>query len=195
MGREQRSKPSFFKVLSNEGFTRQLRLPIVFVQKYDEILAENTILRASSGESWAVKLEHVEDHRYFTRGWSKFAEDLGLRMGEFLVFWSAAKSTFDVSVYGIRGCARVISNCKSEFGSSYSDKEVETLSIFTKHSLSEVETLSIFTKHSHRDVSNKRVKTSSLEKDEGRNPLNVDRSSPLYIEIVLKHHHVSRAPL
>lgn len=85
-------------MLSNEGFTRQLRLPIVFVQKYGEIFAENVIIRASSGESWVVKLEHIEYDKYFTR------EVMGLTTGEFLMFWLAAKSTFEVSVYRISGC-------------------------------------------------------------------------------------------
>ncbi|KZV54549.1 hypothetical protein F511_01347 [Dorcoceras hygrometricum] len=148
-----REKYNQHKVLSNEGFTRRLRLPIAFMRKHGEILAENVLLRASSGESWVVKLEHIEDANYFTLGWSKFADDLGLRIGEFLVFFLAEKSTFDVSLFGISGCERAISNHKSGFGT---DERVEI-----------------------------------LEKE----ARNVDRSSPLYFEMVLKKHHISRVHL
>ncbi|XP_073044887.1 uncharacterized protein [Primulina eburnea] len=130
MAEERRSKPSFFKVLLNEDFTLQLRLPAAFVQKHGNILHENAVLGASSGESWVVKLEHIGEYEkcHFTRGWPKFAKDLGLKMGEFLVFWLVGKSTFDVLVFGISGCERVISNFNSEFESSDSDEEVQILS-------------------------------------------------------------------
>ncbi|XP_073122417.1 B3 domain-containing protein At3g06220-like [Henckelia pumila] len=150
-GSSQPSKPSFFKVLIDQDFTRQLRLPTVFVREHKESLAEKAVIRASSGESWVVKLEHTDDGKYFTRGWSKFAEDMRLEMGEFLVFWFAGNSTFDVLVYRISGCCRrVVSSGEKA------------------------------------DVSNKRVKiTGSLEKD----------GSPLYFEIVLGKHHLSRVCL
>lgn len=99
------------------------------MQKHGELLPENAVLRASSGKSWAVKLEHTEDEEcYFTHGWPKFVEDLGLRMGEFMLFWLSGKSIIHVSVYGISGCEREISNRKSESESSDYAEEVEILS-------------------------------------------------------------------
>ncbi|XP_073288882.1 B3 domain-containing protein REM5-like isoform X2 [Primulina huaijiensis] len=186
MAEERRSKPSFFKVLFNENFTLQLRLPTAFVQKHGDILHENAVLGASSGESWVVKLEHSEEYEkcYFTRGWPKFAKDLGLKMGEFLLFLLVGKSTFDVLVYGISGCERVISNCNSEFESSDSDEEVQILSKdYT------------FAARGNHDMSNKRAKTSILEKEVTKSPGNVDRLSPLYFEKVLKTYHRSRVSL
>ncbi|XP_075510074.1 B3 domain-containing protein REM17-like isoform X1 [Primulina tabacum] len=182
----RRSKPSFFKVLFSEDFTRQLRLPTAFVKKHGELLPENAVLRASSGKSWAVKLEHTEDEEcYFTQGWPKFVEDLGLRMGEFLLFRLAGKSIIHVSVYGISGCEREISDCKSEFESSDSAEEVEILSADCG-----------LAKRSYRaEAKNKRAKTSFLEEKAARNHGNVDYSSPLYFEIVLKKHHRSRVSL
>ncbi|KAL0405457.1 UNVERIFIED_CONTAM: B3 domain-containing protein REM16 [Sesamum latifolium] len=90
-------------------------LPPNFVQKYGEILPQNVRLRTSSGETWNVEMEQVEENKYyFTGGWTKFARDVGLGMGEFLVFsFNIGESTFDVSVYGISGCERVISPCNS----------------------------------------------------------------------------------
>ncbi|XP_073128628.1 B3 domain-containing protein REM5-like [Henckelia pumila] len=169
---ERLSKPSFFKVLFNECFTRQLRLPTAFVQKHGEMLAENAVLRGSSGKCWAVKLEHSGDEEcYFKVGWPKFAEDWGLRMGEFLVFWLAGKSTFDVWVFGINGCQReLISN---------SDSHEQVHNLHTHHA----------------QVSNKRRNTSVLEKEAARSPPKVDLSSPLYFEIVLKKYHKSRVGL
>ncbi|KAK4415550.1 B3 domain-containing protein REM16 [Sesamum alatum] len=127
MGRKSKSRPSFFKIMIKDVFTRHLRLPPYFVQKYGEVLPENVRLRSSSGETWNVEIEQMnEDEHFFTRGWSKFAQDVGLKMGEFMVFWfNTGDSTFDVSVYGISGCERRISACNSPVDRSDPDEEMK----------------------------------------------------------------------
>ncbi|KAK6129031.1 hypothetical protein DH2020_037228 [Rehmannia glutinosa] len=110
MGRKPKSRPSFFKVMIKD-FTSHMQLPPEFIRKYGEILPKITKLRtSSSGEAWNVELEKMEEENYcFTRGWTKFAKDVGVKLGEFLVFWfDIGKSTFDVSIYGISGCERQI---------------------------------------------------------------------------------------
>ncbi|KAK6154901.1 hypothetical protein DH2020_009149 [Rehmannia glutinosa] len=101
-------------------FTCNMQLPPEFVRKYGEFLPENTKLRTNSEETWNVELEKMEEEHYcFTRGWTKFANGVGLKLGEFLVFWfSIGKSTFDVSIYGTSGCERQISACNSPFDGS-----------------------------------------------------------------------------
>ncbi|XP_073147787.1 B3 domain-containing protein Os03g0212300-like isoform X2 [Henckelia pumila] len=108
MARNQKSMPSFFKVLINEDFNRQLRLPPAFTKEWGEILPKSLAqLRTGSGTMWDVKLEKLEDQNYyFSGGWSKFCEDAGLAIGEFLVFWYSGRAVFDVSVYGINACVR-----------------------------------------------------------------------------------------
>ncbi|KAK6129033.1 hypothetical protein DH2020_037230 [Rehmannia glutinosa] len=110
MGRKPKSRPSFFKVMIKD-FTCHMQLPPEYVRKYGEILPENMKLRTSSGETWNVELEKIDEENYcLTRGWTKFAKDVGLKLGEFLVFWfDIGKSTFDVSIYGTKGCERQIS--------------------------------------------------------------------------------------
>lgn len=82
------------------------RLPIDFVHMYGKILSKRSRLVTSSGETWGVKLELVEDEYCFTRGWDQFVEDLELGRGEYLLFTciNVDKSEFRVTVYGICGC-------------------------------------------------------------------------------------------
>ena len=79
------------------------RLPPDFTGKYGRILPENVKISISSGESWEVRIEQMEDeHYYFTKGWNKFVKDLDLNIFELIVFWfDLSSSTFDVAVYGI----------------------------------------------------------------------------------------------
>ncbi|KAL3616463.1 hypothetical protein CASFOL_039853 [Castilleja foliolosa] len=104
-----KQKPSFFKVLIFD-FTRKLLIPPAFARDYEENLrGENFTLRISSGQTWSVKMVKKEDDKYeFTVGWNKFAKDVGLKMGEFLVFSLVAKSKFDVSVFAVTHCQRQI---------------------------------------------------------------------------------------
>ncbi|PIM99217.1 hypothetical protein CDL12_28293 [Handroanthus impetiginosus] len=127
MGRKPKSRPSFYKVIFNE-LTNHLRLPHVFVQKYRENLPKSAKLRISSGETWNVELEDMGDEEFcFTRGWTKFSADIGLKMWEFLVFYfNVGNSTFDVSVYGPSGCERQIST--RDKGSDSDEDEVVLLS-------------------------------------------------------------------
>ncbi|KAG8384484.1 hypothetical protein BUALT_Bualt04G0122500 [Buddleja alternifolia] len=105
MGRKLKDQPSFFKILITENYYRKLRLPSFFVEQYRNILPEDAKFRISSGETWDVRLERMDDDDYyFTQGWKKFTKDSELKRFEFLVFWFNRKSTFEVSSYGLHGC-------------------------------------------------------------------------------------------
>ncbi|KAL3813567.1 hypothetical protein ACJIZ3_014835 [Penstemon smallii] len=113
------SRNSFFKVMINENFTRELQLPPAFVRLHAEILPVNAKLRISSGETWNVKLEQTDDGRYFfTRGWNKFVKYVGLELGEFVMFTLSGNSVYDVTVFGINQCDR-----KIDFSDSDPDEE------------------------------------------------------------------------
>ncbi|KZV49751.1 hypothetical protein F511_24212 [Dorcoceras hygrometricum] len=133
MGTNPKSRPSFFKVLINDDFNRQLRLPPAFVKKWGEILPQfHAQLRASSGKMWDVKLEKHEDQSYyFAGGWVKFCEDLGLSIGEFLVFWYSGRAIFDVSVYGISGCGRETTAINDPVKDSDPDEAVNRAPVVT----------------------------------------------------------------
>ncbi|KAL0343607.1 UNVERIFIED_CONTAM: hypothetical protein Sangu_1248100 [Sesamum angustifolium] len=154
------------------------RLPLVFSQRYGSALHGSVRLRTSSGKIWFVKLEQKdEDERYcFTRGWSKFAEMIGLEMGEFLVFRFVGGSMFDVSVYGVHGCEREIPGAGFQVEDSDPDEQVEL---------------------SKDDVSNviKKKPSSAGNTHTSESDRSPKETSPLYFEIRLKMHHKSRVSL
>ncbi|KAK4393362.1 hypothetical protein Sango_1807000 [Sesamum angolense] len=166
-------RPSFFKILIVD-FTRRLRVPPVFSKRYGSALGGSVRLRTSAGKIWFVKLEQKdEDERYcFTRGWKKFAEDVGLEMGEFLVFRFVGGSMFDVSVYGAHGCEREIPGPGFQVEDSDPDAQVE---------LSKDDVPNVIKKKRSR-AGNNRTSESDHSVEE----------SPLYFEILLKPHHRSR---
>ncbi|CAA0832760.1 B3 domain-containing protein [Striga hermonthica] len=95
---------SFYRIMCNHDFNSQLRLPPQFVKDHDEDLSEKVELFTESGDSWTVKIERIGPDRYFTDGWSRFAEDYNLKSMEFLVFRLTGRSKFEVLVYDISGC-------------------------------------------------------------------------------------------
>ncbi|KAL0343603.1 UNVERIFIED_CONTAM: B3 domain-containing protein [Sesamum angustifolium] len=102
---------SFYKFLTADDFTSQLRLPPQFVKDYGENLSGNAKLHTESGDSWAVRIEQIGQQHFFTDGWTKFAQDLDLKFWEFLLFKFDGKSTFEVSVYGMSGCQKELHSC------------------------------------------------------------------------------------
>ncbi|KAL3839682.1 hypothetical protein ACJIZ3_024273 [Penstemon smallii] len=116
---ESVSRNSFFKVMINKNFTRELQIPPVFIRLHAEILPIKAKLRISSGETWDVKIEQTDDKRYFfTRGWNKFVKYFRLELGEFVLFTLSGNSIFDVIVFGINQCDRQI-----DFLDSHPDEE------------------------------------------------------------------------
>ncbi|XP_057769548.1 uncharacterized protein LOC130989585 [Salvia miltiorrhiza] len=99
------TRPSFYKILMD--LPPKLLLPKGFTDKYGENLSERVRLRNKSGTSWNVRLEKMReegeetDAYYFTRGWTKFCNDVDLKTFEVLVFFYAENSTFDVTVYAV----------------------------------------------------------------------------------------------
>ncbi|KAL0377789.1 UNVERIFIED_CONTAM: hypothetical protein Sradi_3084400 [Sesamum radiatum] len=171
MGRKPNHTPSFFKIFIAHDFTRQLRLPPVFIQRYGGLLtAENVKLRISSGETWDVKLELMNNEQYyFTMGWTEFVEDIKLEKLEFLVFRLIGKSAFDVYVYGSLGCERQSfgQTCRAEdsgeFSSDYKCRKKK--------------------RSRTRFVENEGAGTDDESKSNNSNP---------YFETILKRHQVSR---
>lgn len=125
-----------------------------------------------------MKLEQKDEkERYcFTGGWNKFAEDVGLEMGEFLVFRFVGGSMFDVSVYGVHGCEREIPGAGFQVEDSDLDEQIE----LSKDDVPNV-------------IKKKRSRAGNTRTSESDRPL--EETTPLYLEIRLKPHHKSRVSL
>lgn len=117
-------------------FRSMQRLPPAFGQRYGSILPENAKLRINSGKTWDLKVEQMEDGQFcFTRGWENFVKDVGLEMGEFLVFRFVGKSMLDVSVYGTSACEREIPASSFQVEDSDPDEDHVELSKDCKYNV------------------------------------------------------------
>ncbi|KAL1195812.1 B3 domain-containing protein REM20 [Cardamine amara subsp. amara] len=96
--------PRFFKVFLSETSTESFGIPVDFMEHLPDPLPETVKLQGTGGGFWTVSLTKKRDCVYFTKGWSKFAEDHELKDGEFLTFVYDGKRNFEVSVYGRWGC-------------------------------------------------------------------------------------------
>ncbi|KAL1538928.1 B3 domain-containing protein-like protein isoform X2 [Salvia divinorum] len=94
------SKPAFYKILLE--LSSHLRLPQGFMEKYGKMLPKKVELKIGS-TIWKVMVEkqklEEEDHHFFTRGWTKFCQDVRPKIFELLVFSYVGRSTFLVTVY------------------------------------------------------------------------------------------------
>ena len=61
-------------------------------------------LRDRYGNQWPMKLENIENHRYFGEGWAKFVEDNSIEDGDFLFFQYNDNKAFDVKIIGKNEC-------------------------------------------------------------------------------------------
>ncbi|XP_064959575.1 B3 domain-containing protein REM16-like [Musa acuminata AAA Group] len=98
------TKRSFFKVLIAD-FSRKLSIPRKFVLHFKD-LPKDAKLKGPSGNLWNVKLKRSGDDVAFTGGWSKFAEDHLLELGDFLVFRYIGDSCFKVLVFDKTACEK-----------------------------------------------------------------------------------------
>ncbi|KAK4426343.1 hypothetical protein Salat_1402800 [Sesamum alatum] len=95
--------PSFFKPLIGDFWTK-VSIPVEFARRYKEILPGKVCLETESQESWAVKIEQVNERHCFMGGWSEFVKGNQLEEGDFLVFYFVGRSTFRVAIFSMDGC-------------------------------------------------------------------------------------------
>ncbi|GER35702.1 B3 domain-containing protein [Striga asiatica] len=116
---------SFYRIMCNHDFKSQLKLPRQFVMDHEEDLSEKVELFAESGV-WTVKIEKIGPDRFFTDGWSRFAEDYNLKSMEFLVFRLTGRSKFEVLVYNLSGCHKELHFLGNELNIVDDDDDYET---------------------------------------------------------------------
>ncbi|KAA8524999.1 hypothetical protein F0562_011363 [Nyssa sinensis] len=93
-------KPHFFKPLL-PGFHHELLIPISFLKYLNGQKCESGLLRSIQGD-WLVKI----NGRRFEDGWTKFAEDHDLQVGDFLVFRHEGDMVFHIMVFDSSTCQK-----------------------------------------------------------------------------------------
>jgi hypothetical protein len=68
---------------------------------------QETFLEDSSGQRWKVKVSILNDSFVLQEGWSAFASDHGLELGDFIIFNYIMGSHFEVHIYDKSACERL----------------------------------------------------------------------------------------
>ncbi|KAL9665427.1 hypothetical protein QQ045_020847 [Rhodiola kirilowii] len=77
----------FYRIITAQVTTRsKLRLPSKFVERYGENLPGFVYLQVPTGAKWRVEVKKKKDGVWFGKGWFRFAENLGVKYGHFLMF-------------------------------------------------------------------------------------------------------------
>ncbi|XP_062116048.1 uncharacterized protein LOC133830142 [Humulus lupulus] len=101
------SAASFFKVMFGEEFSTFLFLPPKFVNELSLMAGKIAILEDSCGEQWDVRVSRVEGSLAFQQGWSKFALDHDLKMGDFVLFLHITETHLVVKIYDSTSCEKL----------------------------------------------------------------------------------------
>ncbi|KAI3946042.1 hypothetical protein MKX01_024798 [Papaver californicum] len=106
-GRQNYSKPSFFKVMIGD-FKNKLKIPVNFIGNFNGTIPYDSILRSPSG-SWNVNVREEEDGGLsFRKGWPDFVEAHYLGHEDFVTMKYNGNSQFSVKLYGTNGCEKVL---------------------------------------------------------------------------------------
>ncbi|KAG6736524.1 hypothetical protein POTOM_060620 [Populus tomentosa] len=112
---------SFFKVLIGNQFLTVLvsakkcnlfplphkYFPPKFAPTVSSLNGQETFLEDSSGQRWKVKVSILNDSFVLQEGWSAFASDHGLELGDFIIFNYIMGSHFEVHIYDKSACERL----------------------------------------------------------------------------------------
>ncbi|KAG5234219.1 B3 domain-containing protein [Salix suchowensis] len=98
---------SFFKVLIGDMFSTILYFPPKFAPTVSSLNGQETFLEDSSGQRWKVKVSVLNDSFVLQEGWSEFASDHGLELGDFIIFNYIMGSHFEVHIYDKSACERL----------------------------------------------------------------------------------------
>ncbi|MCL7021942.1 hypothetical protein MKW94_021425 [Papaver nudicaule] len=106
MGTQQmQGRPSFFKVLIG-NFTKELRIPFNFIEKFNGKIPVDAILRSPSGRCWTVNVVEEENGLFFREGWPDFVRKHGLECDDFMTVKYLGNSQFKVKLYATNGCEK-----------------------------------------------------------------------------------------
>ncbi|KAJ4963850.1 hypothetical protein NE237_023789 [Protea cynaroides] len=105
MGRQPRTRPSFFKVLIAD-FSKRLKIPPGFVKHFKGKRPKKFILQSPNGKSWCVRMKKIKSSWFIQEGWERFVICHSLEVGDFLVFKFNGKAKFRVTVYDRSACEK-----------------------------------------------------------------------------------------
>lgn len=98
---------SFFKILIGGQFLTVLYFPPKFAPTVSSLNGQETFLEDSRGQRWKVKVSILNDCFVLQEGWSAFASDHGLELGDFIIFNYIVGSHFEVHIYDKSACERL----------------------------------------------------------------------------------------
>ncbi|KAI3922304.1 hypothetical protein MKX01_005993 [Papaver californicum] len=143
-GRQNYSKPSFFKVMIGD-FKKILKIPVDFIGNFNGTIPYDSILRSPSG-CWNVNVREEEDGGLaFRKGWPDFVEAHYLGHDDFVAMKYIGNSQFSVKLYGRNGCEKVLpcigstgvksipSRNSKEYGETSKGKSTNNGSEFERH--------------------------------------------------------------
>ncbi|XP_027155459.1 B3 domain-containing protein REM23-like [Coffea eugenioides] len=115
--------PSFIKLLMEDDFTREIRIPYSFVRNFKEKLPSRCTIESeaknSVRNSWPVRIRKKGRYYYICRlSWPKFVKDHHLKLGDYLLFHLIDKTTFRVKPYGADCCPKKFNVYNSSSSSS-----------------------------------------------------------------------------
>ncbi|XP_027076077.1 B3 domain-containing protein At5g18090-like [Coffea arabica] len=118
--------PSFIKLLMEDDFTREIRIPYAFVRNFKEKLFSRCTIESeaknSVRNSWPVRIRKKGRYYYICKlSWPKFVKDHHLKLGDYLLFHLIDKTTFKVKPYGADCCPKKF-NVHKSFSSSSDDE-------------------------------------------------------------------------
>lgn len=101
--------PSFFKIMVGD-FKSALRLPRLFVKKFEGVLPDKALLETKYGESWSINIEKIGEDYCFNHGWAQFVSYHQLAMCDLLLFKPIPeeKLAFRVLMFGPSACEKEI---------------------------------------------------------------------------------------
>ncbi|EPS71296.1 hypothetical protein M569_03466 [Genlisea aurea] len=103
------SSSSFLKFLNDDDFDSRLKIPSRFVKKHGGVFRRGFCYLTAGGfprRRWRVWVERLGQDHFLGDGWERFAKDVGLNLGYYVVFSCADRSELEVSVYYTSGCRK-----------------------------------------------------------------------------------------
>ena len=82
-------------------------LPPKFACSVSALVGQETVLEDSHGQTWEVMISEINGSIVFQQGWSTFASDHDLEIGDLVLFFRTRELHFLVKIYGRTACEKL----------------------------------------------------------------------------------------
>ncbi|KAF4348965.1 hypothetical protein F8388_010008 [Cannabis sativa] len=106
-GKPACSASSFLKIMFDMQEFECPFLPPKFVKELSLVAGQKAILEDAYGEQWDVRISRVKGSLAFEQGWSKFASDHDLELGDFVLFLHITETHLAVKIYDKTSCEKL----------------------------------------------------------------------------------------